>query len=669
MRLMRLSLIAFATLGSGMLAPARAQMDSSFLLQKQKAVDNLKNFPNQDTNRVNALIDVFTVGSYLRERQEVMPYRLEAEALSRRLQYTKGLAFTYSAAANYYKSASRYDDALASFDTVLAITANNQHPDLVELRAIVHQRMGAIHYERSSYYKALDHFFESLKYPHHSITRIIRLNIAITDIYVALNNLESATLFARKNIQLAEADSSSGMRSSIYLSFIEICLAKRDFNTAFEYLDKIAPEVPYANEAQLNYGYYIKRGEASYLRQKYSDAYMFFRQAYKYALEGGHKKSINYALRFLSNTALKLGDAAAARDYAMKNLELAEEINTPMEKIAAISNLAEYYQSMGDKNRALDLMRQALQLKDSLLSETNIKQMNILAAIYEAEKQEKEINRLQQEKDLQAADARHKSVLNWVFIGSIALLLVLGYLGYINFRRGQQLAQHQQTIQRQKILQLEKDKQLLTVDAMLKGQEEERSRIAKDLHDGLGSLLSGAKLSFMNIRESLSLTPNQAMLFDKSLCMLDNTIGDLRKVAHNISPEGLVKFGLCETIRDFCESIQSSTGLNIRFQHYGENRRLDNTAEVFIYRMIQELVNNIIRHAEATDILVQLVMMPEKIVVTVEDNGKGFDQASLTATKGTGMNNIRHRMQYFNGTLDIDTAPGKGTSVNIELIV
>jgi signal transduction histidine kinase len=245
---------------------------------------------------------------------------------------------------------------------------------------------------------------------------------------------------------------------------------------------------------------------------------------------------------------------------------------------------------------------------------------------------------------------------------------VFGYLGYTNFRKGQQLAKSQQAYQKQKIIELEKDKQLLSIDAMLKGQEEERSRIAKDLHDGLGGLLSGTKLSFMNVKENLVLTPENGVLFDKSLSMLDNTIGDLRKVAQNLMPEALVKFGLHEAVRDFCDSIQSSTGIRVLYHEMGEKRKLDNTAEVFAYRIIQELVNNAVKHAAASQVFVQLTINTDKVRITVEDDGKGFDKNKIKQTKGAGMANIDYRVQYFNGEIDLVTSPGNGTSVNIELI-
>ena len=120
--------------------------------------------------------------------------------------------------------------------------------------------------------------------------------------------------------------------------------------------------------------------------------------------------------------------------------------------------------------------------------------------------------------------SEQKSTLNKILIGAAFAIFLISLLGYRNFRNKQKVASQQHLIQQQKILELEKDKQLFAIDAMLKGQEEERSRIAKDLHDGLGGMLSGTKLSFIHMKENLVLTPENAALFDKSLAMLDRTI-------------------------------------------------------------------------------------------------------------------------------------------------
>ena len=311
-------------------------------------------------------------------------------------------------------------------------------------------------------------------------------------------------------------------------------------------------------------------------------------------------------------------------------------------------NLSELQAYKSDYKNAYENLLLSKKLNDSLFSQKN---KNAIAKL----ESEKEVLQLKTLND-------KKTTLNKILIGSSIGLLLLGYLGYRNFRTKQKL-------QNLKISELEKDKQLFTIDAMMKGQEEERSRIAKDLHDGLGGLLSGTKLSFTTMKENLILTPENAIQFDKSLSMLDSTMSDLRKVAHNLMPEALVKFGLNEALKDFCNSIQSTKTVAVIYQKLGTDEKYENTTEVFIYRIIQELVNNALKHAQAKEILVQLATHKNNIHITVEDDGVGYDTNSIVTEKGSGLANIKYRVNYLNGTIDTVSSPNNGTAVNIEFKV
>jgi signal transduction histidine kinase/tetratricopeptide (TPR) repeat protein len=209
-------------------------------------------------------------------------------------------------------------------------------------------------------------------------------------------------------------------------------------------------------------------------------------------------------------------------------------------------------------------------------------------------------------------------------------------------------------------------KQLQAAEAMLKGQEEERGRLAKDLHDGLGGMLNGVKMSFNNMKENLVLTPDNASAFEQSVKQLDATITELRKVSHNLMPDVLMRFGLTDALTDYCKSL-ANNNTDIAFQQMGEPRELSNTLKLYVYRIIQELTNNALKHSKAKEIIAQLTFEPAKILITVDDNGMGFNTAELINSKGVGMQSIKQRVDYLGGILDIDSRPGKGTSVNIEL--
>ncbi|MBC7902662.1 MAG: hypothetical protein H7Y27_04540 [Gemmatimonadaceae bacterium] len=643
---------------------------SGYQERKEKGINALKLKPAPDTARVNALTNLIGGGVIQKQRHELMPYFEEALQLSRKLDYKEGLSKCYVWKGNFHKAALERARSHLYFDSAIRLNKPAVNDVLMKYGAQAQRGKALIYFEQENYYAALSYFFEALKYYEHR-DRLSTMNLytIIANIYSRLNNFQQAIVYATKNAEAAEETSEDEMKIQAWISLAEIHLGKNELVQAIIYLNKVKPYMPHPVQVLLNSGYYMNKGLVHFRLHQYDSSHYYFKEAFAIASKSGHNANKTAALYYISLTALKMNKPAMAKKYADENMTVAQKSNAKIGKINALLNLSDYYHATGYNSKAFELLQQAAALKDSLLLESNINQINTLAAVYESEKKEKEIIQLQNEKDIQESAVKQKSTLNKIFIASIFALLLFGYLGYANIKKAQQIARQQQAIQRQKIIELEKHKQLVSIDAMLKGQEEERSRIAKDLHDGLGSLLSGTKLSFINVRDNMQMSAQESILWDKSLSMLDNTIVDLRKVAQNLMPEALVKFGLNEALSDFCNMINSATGIKMICHHYGEKRKLSNTAEVFIYRIIQELVNNVVKHADATEVIVQLILSKDQTVITVEDNGNGFDSSILASSKGAGMSNIAYRVQYYNGTTDIVTSPGNGTSVNIELKV
>ena len=246
---------------------------------------------------------------------------------------------------------------------------------------------------------------------------------------------------------------------------------------------------------------------------------------------------------------------------------------------------------------------------------------------------------------------------------SVACILIISLLTYRNYRQKQKL-------QQQRIIELETEKQLMATEAVLKGEEQERSRLAKDLHDGLGGMLSGIKYSFQTMKGNLIMTPDNQQAFERSMDMLDSSIKEMRRVAHNMMPEALVKFGLDTALKDFCNDINQSGALKVNYQSIGlKDAEIDQMTAITIYRIVQELLNNTMKHAAAKTAIVQVSKIDGLLSVTVEDDGKGFDTSILNKSKGIGWSNIQHRIEFLKGKLDVNSQKEKGTSVLIELPV
>ena len=256
-----------------------------------------------------------------------------------------------------------------------------------------------------------------------------------------------------------------------------------------------------------------------------------------------------------------------------------------------------------------------------------------------------------------------RRILITVLIISLIGILITGLLAFRYYRL-------KQINQNQKINQLETEKQLMASELIIKGEEQERSRIAKDLHDGLGGMLSGIKYSLYNMKGNLIMTSENALAFEKSIDMLDNSIQEMRRIAHNMMPEALVRFGLDVALRDFCTDIVQKNAMKIVYQSYGlKDIDIDQNKSIIIYRIVQELVNNGLKHSHGSEILVQLMLDNPKLTITVEDNGNGFDTQKIYQTKGIGWSNIQNRVDFLKGKIDINSKIEEGTSVLIELSI
>jgi two-component system NarL family sensor kinase len=373
------------------------------------------------------------------------------------------------------------------------------------------------------------------------------------------------------------------------------------------------------------------------------------------------KESLAIALRGLAIANLLKNNHKQSRDYGEEALAITTALNLRKERRSCLETLSNVYFALQEPAKGEQYLKLSTAIGDSIIGEQVQENTLSLEKKYENEKKENQIKQLTAEKKIQELSIRQKNTLNYVLIAGAAVLLVLLFLFYRTYRQ-------KQKIQQQRITELETQQQLLATEAVLKGEEQERSRLAKDLHDGLGGMLSGIKYSLNTVKGNLLMTPDNQYAFERSMDMLDSSIKEMRRVAHNMMPEALVKFGLDTALKDFCQDINQSGALAITYQSIGlQNTSLDQTTAVTIYRIVQELINNTMKHGAAKKGIVQVTRAGNELAITVEDDGKGFDPAVLQAAKGMGWANIHNRIEFLKGRLDIQSAPGKGTSVHIEL--
>ncbi|MEO1655962.1 MAG: sensor histidine kinase, partial [Bacteroidota bacterium] len=312
-------------------------------------------------------------------------------------------------------------------------------------------------------------------------------------------------------------------------------------------------------------------------------------------------------------------------------------------------------------------------LRDSL-DQDYLESINILNDREEARFQEK--LSISEAQTLRAEQAQQTTIIFALSIG-IALLLGLSFAIYRALRsERKEVKAKERALEAEKAI-LDKDlkikdllveQELKSLSAMLEGQEKERNRIAKDLHDRLGGLLSTVKIHFQAVEKQITAIKLQNQeQYLKANQLLDDACAEVRKVALDLESGVLQQFGLIPALLDLKHTIEGGEMLEINLVDVGfEEKRLDAKMEIEIYRVIQELLSNIMRHAQASEVEIQLFRKEKNnLNITVEDNGKGFDPEAPDFKKGMGLNNIDYRVKQLGGEISIDSHLGKGTTTII----
>ncbi|MFY8020143.1 MAG: tetratricopeptide repeat-containing sensor histidine kinase [Bacteroidia bacterium] len=338
--------------------------------------------------------------------------------------------------------------------------------------------------------------------------------------------------------------------------------------------------------------------------------------------------------------------------------QIAKEQGLPSTLIPVYQHYGDYYIETGNAQKARESYDIYTTLKDSIFNSELSKQFSEMQTKFETNEKESKNQMLEKENELKQAELdRSQIVLGSLVIGML-LLAILFYFIYANYKIKQQQKMDAALLQQEQIRS----------KAVLEAEENERQRIARDLHDGLGQRLSAAKLNISGLHQTIeSDKQNQELFISNALSLLDESVKDVRSISHNLMANGLIKSGLVSAVREFIQQINSSNSIRIHIETLGLEERLNQTIENVLYRVLQELVNNIIKHAQATQVNIQLIKHDHELNLLIEDNGMGFNLNEALEKGGIGIKNIQSRINFINGKIDFDSYPGKGTTVNIEI--
>ncbi|WP_156472391.1 tetratricopeptide repeat-containing sensor histidine kinase [Sphingobacterium populi] len=352
------------------------------------------------------------------------------------------------------------------------------------------------------------------------------------------------------------------------------------------------------------------------------------------------------------------GRVAQAKQALLQVLPYVERTPILRNKQRIYYNLAIVENDLKNYKASASWYQKYAAVVDSMAVDANETRILELEKKYQTAEKERELL-ITKEKN-QAQELTLIRTRGWIvsLLFCLILLLMFVFIGYSSMRNRKRIHAQQE--------------KLHLLHAMAHGEEQERSRIARDLHDGLGGILAGIKLKLSAIvsqsaAANKSAQPIQDDRLQQLIQQVDYSVDEVRRVARNMMPESLRTLGLTAALSDLCRSMQNAD-LKVDFRASDLSGNYTPQFLTGVYRIAQELLTNTVRHSQASHVLLQCSEHETRFYLSIEDNGRGFDREILQEpTRGIGLQNIRNRVDMLNGHMEIDTAPGKGVSIHITL--
>ena len=432
--------------------------------------------------------------------------------------------------------------------------------------------------------------------------------------------------------------------------------ALKNFKEALEYMEsKSGVNSIYQNIGSIYLNHYNNIDSANYYNKKAINKYT-------------SKRTLAFIHKDLSIIEKRKGN------FIKENKELETSLkNIKLDKFPELE--IELYKYLSVNNKTLKNFKKSLfylekydSLNEVIKNKSLIEKVEDIETKYQTEKKEKENLKLKSQNI--ETEARRKQNRN-LLIGAVMFILLAGTIAILtlkNSKRKRKLAEQETELETQKNLTLLKEQEITTINAMVDGQEKERQRIAEDLHDNLGSVLATLKLHFENLKINTEKKKiDQNTLFDKTENLIDEAYLKVRRIAHAKNAGVIANQGLLVAIQMMAEKISSADKINIEVIDYGLDKRLENSLEITVFRIIQELTTNIIKHAEAKNATINIALYDKNLNIIIEDNGLGFNIDKVNLKNGMGISSIKTRVEHLKGTFEVDSTIGKGSSIIINI--
>lgn len=541
--------------------------------------------------------------------------------------------------ARYY-----YDKALSELDTY---EGNNS------VRAVIYGNYSSTYEDTNNYEKQLEYSLKAINLSKEDPKELCFLYFNHSVIYEDAGFHAEGLQYLNLAHKISKEVKDLRIEAYSIRNLGHFAIENNDFETAKDYLNRGLEICSELNSIEICYHIHFAFGRLLIELGEFEEAEISILQAKKLA----ETRKLN---QDVIESSILLGELEFRRGQFKKSSQIFREVNFNPDDIKDIRVAAMAFKSwskaeseIGNFKKSNELMANYVGVSDSLHLSIN---KNLLANAdrkYQTEKKNKEIIVQQLQLRESESELQKKNSESNYMIGIIIFLLVASILTWF-------LYQQKEKRKNQELLTLKREYQIKTLESLIEGEEKERFRIAKELHDGVNGDLSAIKYKLSSLLEMNN------KVIKEAITMIDDSCKQVRAISHNLVPPSLESFNLIEATEVYCNNLNNVTSnVSILFQHIGDSVSITKKAEVNAFRVIQELVTNGIKHAEAKNINVQISCRDNTIQITVEDDGIGFDKNEITSD-GIGLNNVQSRLDYLNASLDF-VSNEKGTSYTIDI--
>ncbi len=651
----------------------------------------------EDTLRVN------TLNALCWEQRVSLPETAlqlgkEAATLAAKLEFKNGEAKARNNMGVIYHLQGKYDKAMLHYKQAVGLYQQARNDRGL---AAVLGNLASVWQAKGDYTAALDYYGQSINAAQRAGDRQ-RLAIALGSIgiiYYDLGFYEKSLGFYLQSLSIRE-DLGDKQGMAYALGNIGLVFdAQRNYPKALEYYYRSLRIRQQLGDKPGIATSLINIGMVHYVQQHTNEARDYFTQALRISEECGFKKGVSAALQNLGDVYREQKEFLTAEEYFEKALF----INSEMEDMLGMANawhsmglvnkergksqealkyftksdsiarqmankeiicknlfeISQVHAKMGNFQKAWEGMGDYAKMKDSLYSEESMIKMADMEVKYESDKKEQEIRDLSKEKELQEVKIERNYILFYMSGALFLLLLGLSITLFYGYR-------HKQKIRR---LTLIRESEMALRNMVVETEERERKRFAKDLHDGLGPLLSAVKIYVNELQDAETPEEEKASMLKYVNDLIDEAVRDTRTIANNLMPTMIADYGLIRALETFCEKIRRSKVLNISMNANVLQTRLDPTLEITLYRVILELINNTLKHSGAKNIDLHILETAENIEISYKDDGCGFDVKAMqnSPEAGLGLKNIVNRIASADGHCEFRSEKGKGLWVRMDI--